>query len=221
MSHPPHPRAIITPTKGYISAGVWCGLALLYAIDDNTIWHVQLPRGKPKQVYSLPGGKVEFQANNKFVLLSWRDGLHLLLFARDGSLLYDSTRYANKTAAPSQCQLTGSGLAVYDKATRSVTTWPGGQSHAVDSRMDGIAARSTNLATPVFYWGGHAFNEATLVDGAVVTLYGHSWVHDARTCMPYEVYNSGIKIHYNYMVGLLALWRWGLPLTLRWHIMDF
>jgi hypothetical protein len=198
----------------------WCGHALFYA-DVYGVWRVQMPRCKPVKLAAAPTSLYfDLVANDQFVCMyvRFRDTPLLLLFARDGTLLHDAPLHR------SNCQLTGSGLAVYDRHTNTVTTWPGGQSHAVDSDVQGLSVRSTNLATPVFhtdneygYMGGYL----TYVDGKVVPLHGEEWKWVDPGCPAYRVNGHGIYVRAGYRAGLLALWRSGLPLALRWHIMTY
>jgi hypothetical protein len=194
---------------------VWCGLALFY-VDAYGVWRVQLPRGKPVKLAAAPRKNIELLANDKFVYARIRYTTIGWLFARDGSLLHH-------TEIHRPCQLTGSGLAVYDHDTRSATTWPGGQSHAVDSIVHGLAVSSTNLATPVFILqiSHNTYEYLTYVDGKVVPLGADplKWVYPG--CPTYRVNGRGIYVRAGYRAGLLALWRGGLPKELRWHIMDY
>jgi hypothetical protein len=195
----------------------WCGHALFY-VADFCIWRVQLPRGKPVKLIAISTARINLASNDQFVFARGGASGRLLLFARDGTILYDDVPLSFRNNA----QLTGSGLAVYDRHANTVTTWPGGQSHAVDSSVYGLSVRSTNLATPVFmlkiaYLGEYH----TYVDGKVVRLLDNSWERGARDCPVYGMARDGIYMRDEYRAGLLALRRGGLPKELRWHIMDY
>jgi hypothetical protein len=192
----------------------WCGLALFYATSTG-IWRVQLPRGKPVKLLDITVQTVALRANDKFVYV-WARGTDVYwLFARDGTLLYNATVLQRCT-----CQLTGSGLAVYDHHANTVTTWPGGQSHAIVLHDLGwLSGFSTHLATPVFLIGGSYFTSA---DGVIMPVgCRDSWGVDYHDCAAYWVHVGGIYVHEDYLAGLLALRRGGLPKELRWHIMNY